>query len=224
MNWFRPKPPAILPMEQPKALTAPQIAGGAIGLIITAALGLVYVNEGGFVDDPADRGGATRYGVTEKVARAAGYSGSMRTFPKSCDAENPVCADLIYTRDYIDKPGFRPMAAVEPAVFYEMTDSAVLHGQARASGWFVGAVNGVCRTKFPPATKVNAAHVKAYDDCARNLGRVKVCVRVLDAMDGGQKAFFDKIVARNPSQKKFYKGWTRNRIGNVPRSKCGGHV
>ena len=38
-------------------------------------------HEGGFVDHPSDPGGATRYGVTERVARANGYAGSMREFP-----------------------------------------------------------------------------------------------------------------------------------------------
>lgn len=217
--------PALQPLTPPvKPLTAAQKAAGSIIGIIGIALAGVYVNEGGYVNDPADRGGATRFGVTQKVARAAGYTGAMRDFPKHCDAAHPVCADLIYTRDYIDKPGFRPMAAVEPAVFYEMVDSAVLHGQGRASGWFVGAVNGVCRTKFPPATSVKPVHVEAYSECARNLGAAKVCVRVLDAMDAGQRQLFDRIVARDPSQRRFYKGWTTQRIGNVDRRKCGGRV
>ena len=38
-------------------------------------------HEGGFVDHPSDPGGATRYGITERVARANGYTGSMREFP-----------------------------------------------------------------------------------------------------------------------------------------------
>ncbi len=38
--------------------------------------------EGGFVDHPADRGGATCWGVTENVARREGYRGAIRTLPR----------------------------------------------------------------------------------------------------------------------------------------------
>lgn len=38
-------------------------------------------NEGGYVDNPADPGGASMYGVTERVARAHGYTGAMPDLP-----------------------------------------------------------------------------------------------------------------------------------------------
>ncbi|CAJ8753606.1 secretion activator protein [Burkholderia pseudomallei] len=38
-------------------------------------------NEGGYVDNPKDPGGATRWGITERVARASGYAGPMRDLP-----------------------------------------------------------------------------------------------------------------------------------------------
>ncbi|MDY7579345.1 glycosyl hydrolase 108 family protein [Herbaspirillum sp. RTI4] len=38
-------------------------------------------NEGGYVNNPADPGGETMYGVTLRVARAFGYAGAMRDLP-----------------------------------------------------------------------------------------------------------------------------------------------
>ena len=37
----------------------------------------VIGREGGYSNHPADRGGPTRWGVTEAVARANGYRGDM---------------------------------------------------------------------------------------------------------------------------------------------------
>lgn len=34
--------------------------------------------EGGYVNNPADRGGATNWGITEATARAFGYKGDTR--------------------------------------------------------------------------------------------------------------------------------------------------
>ena len=38
-------------------------------------------HEGGFSDHPSDPGGATRYGITQRVARLNGYIGDMRELP-----------------------------------------------------------------------------------------------------------------------------------------------
>lgn len=38
-------------------------------------------NEGGYSNNPADPGGETMWGITARVARAEGYTGSMRALP-----------------------------------------------------------------------------------------------------------------------------------------------
>lgn len=45
------------------------------------AFGDLLLNEGKFSDNPADPGGATMYGITERVARRHGYDGDMRDLP-----------------------------------------------------------------------------------------------------------------------------------------------
>ena len=48
--------------------------------------------EGGYVHHPADRGGATCWGITEAVARAEGYPGQMRALPREVAAFEPAGA------------------------------------------------------------------------------------------------------------------------------------
>ena len=57
--------------------------------------------EGGYVSNPADKGGPTCFGITEAVARANGYSGAMRQLPREGAA-------AIYKRLYWVRPEVRP--------------------------------------------------------------------------------------------------------------------
>ena len=78
----------------------------------------VIGREGGYSNHPADRGGATRWGVTEAVARAHGYRGDMRSFPREDAVE-------IYRRLYWIKPGFDQVATRAPKVAAELFDTGV---------------------------------------------------------------------------------------------------
>jgi lysozyme family protein len=44
-------------------------------------IGDVIAREGGYVNDPTDRGGETMYGITKKVARENDYLGQMKYLP-----------------------------------------------------------------------------------------------------------------------------------------------
>ncbi|MDE1906636.1 MAG: glycoside hydrolase family 108 protein [Rhodospirillales bacterium] len=48
-----------------------------------AAFERLLGNEGAYVDNPADPGGATMWGITERVARSWGYDGDMRALPRA---------------------------------------------------------------------------------------------------------------------------------------------
>ena len=74
--------------------------------------------EGGYSDHPADRGGSTRWGITQAVARAHDYMGSMRDLPR----EKAVA---IYREAYAIRPGFAAVAEISPAVGEELFDTGV---------------------------------------------------------------------------------------------------
>ena len=48
-------------------------------LDVEALVERVIDREGGYVNNAADKGGPTNFGITEAVARAQGYRGSMRS-------------------------------------------------------------------------------------------------------------------------------------------------
>ena len=76
---------------------------------VDALIEALLEREGGYVDNPADKGGPTCFGITQAVARANGYCGPMRQLPKQEAAE-------IYKRLYWLRPGWtRWRGAVAPS-------------------------------------------------------------------------------------------------------------
>ena len=82
-------------------------------------------HEGGYVNHKDDRGGATRYGVTEAVAREVGYRGDMRELPLDL-------AQRIYKDRYWDAVQAEHLPA---DVRYAVFDAAVNSGVAQAAKW-----------------------------------------------------------------------------------------
>lgn len=204
--------------DRPATPHATRKAGvaGAVALII----GAVFAVEGGYVDDPADPGGATNHGVTESVARQHGYDGDMRDFPRTCSIEGQVCAESIYRRDYIERPGFLPLVQIDPVVAEEVIDTAVNMGPRRPSRWFQASVNATCNTRLAVDGRIGPMTQLAWRECRAHLGPV-ACVAMLDAMDARQEAEYDRLVRVNPRLRRFRRGWQNHRIGNVDRSRCG---
>jgi lysozyme family protein len=106
-------------------------------------------HEGGFVDHPDDPGGATRWGVTERVARANGYTGSMRDFPETA-------AKHIYRKSYWD--AVRADELPE-AIRYAVFDAAVNSGPRQSIQWLQRSVGVTADGQLGPQTM--AAVLKA---------------------------------------------------------------
>lgn len=94
------------------------------------AFKMLIQHEGGFSNHAADPGGATRFGVTEAVAREAGYRGDMRELPLDL-------AQRIYKERYWDAVRAEELPA---AVRYAIFDAAVNSGPRQAIRWLQRAV------------------------------------------------------------------------------------
>lgn len=86
--------------------------------------------EGDYSDHPADPGGKTRFGVTESVARAAGYTGDMRALPVDF-------ARSIYRRMYWESVRADDLP---PALRYAVFDAAINSGVKQSVKWLQRAV------------------------------------------------------------------------------------
>lgn len=213
-----------MPQPTPDAQAEQSAKKKSLGLVagfVTVILAGVYANEGGYVNNPNDPGGATRYGVTEAVARAAGYRGDMRHFPKHCTGPDTVCADEIYLKKYIVAPGFMPVVEADPAVGGELVDSGVNFGPRRPSCWFQQSMNELGSAGLKVDCKVGPTSVRAYRSLQAKFGPVPACVMTLDRLDAKQRAEYDRLVRVNPKLKVFHKGWVAHRIGNIDRKTCG---
>lgn len=218
-----PTPLQILRNRNEAAGKPAQVTSGQKGGLAAATLALIlsatYAVEGDYSNDKDDHGGATRYGVTEVVARKDGYTGDMRFYPKHCEGKVTTCADKIYVQRYVENPGYTPLLTLDPPVSREVVDTAVNAGPMRSSIFLQASLNVICGAKLKTDGKVGPATIKAYTTCQDSKGKAPLCVTMLNALDGAQERFYRKL-ATQPGQAKYLKGWLRLRIGNVPRKDC----
>lgn len=166
--------------------------------------------EGGYVNNPADRGGATKYGITEAVARTNGFKGSMRDLPIET-------ANAIYKKQYWTAPRFDQVNTVSSVVAEELLDTGVNCGTGFAKPLLQRALNllnNQGKAGFPDLTVdgiYGTATLSALRTYLAKRGKEgeKVLVRVLNIMQGQR---YIEICERNPSQKQFFYGWIANRI------------
>jgi lysozyme family protein len=177
---------------------------------IDALIDGVIGREGGYSNHPADRGGATRWGITEAVARAHGYRGEMRAFPRDE-------AVAIYRRIYWVRPGFDRLAPLAPDIAEELFDTGVNMGPAVAVSFLQRALNALNRgaADYPdivPGSRIDDATVTAL---AAFLERRKphgegVLMKALEALQG--ERYLD-LAERRPANEAFLYGWLANRLG-----------
>ncbi|MCP4209810.1 MAG: hypothetical protein GY767_22605 [Shimia sp.] len=152
-------------------------------------------HEGGYVNDPADVGGETNYGVTVATARSAGYTGDMRHLTRERAIE-------IYSDLYWDKVrGDELPPALAPLVF----DMAVNMGVHRASAM----LQRVLRALSVDATLsvdgvIGPLTIKAVGDYLEWRDDVDTLYR---ALDGLRVSHYVRLTETRPVNRRFVYGW-----------------
>ena len=111
-------------------------------MIFDKAFERLLGHEGGYSDNPADPGGITMYGITQRVARLSGYTGDMHALP------------LEKAKDIARRKYWNTVKAdqLPVAVRFDVFDAAYNSGPRRAIEWLQRAVYVEVDGKFGPAT------------------------------------------------------------------------
>jgi len=167
--------------------------------------------EGGFVANPADSGGPTRFGISEAVARANGYRGPMRELPRDE-------AVAIYRRLYWLRPRLDEIAKRSSDVAAELFDTGANMGPAVAVTFLQRALTALNRNgkDYPdlvPDGRIGPQTLAALDAFLELRGRgngESVLLRALEALQGER---YLRLAERRPANEAFLYGWLANRIG-----------
>jgi len=167
--------------------------------------------EGGFVNDRRDRGGATRYGITEAVARAAGYTGPMADLPLATARD-------IYRRAYWDAMRLDEVATASLSIAAELFDTGVNMGIGTAVRFLQTALNALNREgrDYPDMNvdgRMGAGTLAALRAYLAAPGRAEGGQVLLKALDCQQGAKYLALAAWDPKAEAFLYGWLRARIG-----------
>lgn len=179
---------------------------------IDTLIGELIGREGGYVNHPADRGGPTRWGITQAVARENGYHADMRELPREKAID-------IYRRLYWLLPGYELVSRRAPRLAAELLDTAVNMGPSVASGFLQRALNALNRGggDYPDIGadgRIGPATLKALDGFMKVRGAAGEAV-LLKAVEALQGERYIALAERRPSQEAFVYGWLAHRIGNA---------
>lgn len=152
------------------------------------ALAFVFQSEGGYVDHPLDRGGATNYGITQVVYSVYLARKKLPQQPVKFITRDE--AEEIYFRDYwlAGKCDRMP----EPVAVVHF-DACVNHGADRAARLLQSVAGVSADGAIGPATMAairrGEPEILAHNYITR------------------RRRFYREIVDKIPSQAAFYKGW-----------------
>lgn len=175
-----------------------------------SAVAELFNLEGGYVNNPKDRGGPTKFGVTLAVARAHGYTDRMEEM--SVDQ-----ARAIAKAQYWDLLRLDEISRLSYPIAFELFDTGYNCGPGTAGRFLQRALNALNRERQDyPDVDVDGL-VGPLTVHALRLYLVKrtgpdaelVLLRALNSL---QSSYYIELAERDPSQEAFVFGWLRHRV------------
>jgi lysozyme family protein len=165
-----------------------------------------------FTNNPLDKGGPTKFGITQAVYSAEGYTGSV----EFCTRDIAV---LIYGRRYWTRPGFDRIDALDSGLALRLFDWGVNSGPSKSSTALQRALNVLNRNASDwPDIVVDGSvgnmtvYVLQQLIAKRGADGLKVLRGMVQAQ---QSVNYIEIAEKNPSQEAFEFGWQLNRAFGV---------
>ena len=166
-------------------------AGPSVDDMIEAILG----REGGFVNDPADRGGPTNFGVTQSAL--AKWRGQAVTIDDVRNLQKDEARE-IYRKNYFLRPKLNRLPGlIQPLLF----DMSINHGSGGAVQLLQKTLNA---QNFPCGVDGGIGDVTV--GCAEQAAAAQGTDLINHIVDK-RIEFYHQIVANDPKQQRFLNGW-----------------
>jgi lysozyme family protein len=163
--------------------------------------------------DPNDAGGATRFGVTEAVARADGYKGAMKDYPRES-------AESLYLRNYFIKPHFDKVLLRSRKLAAELFEVEVNLPPGQAATFLQRALNalndpdGDGKVNYPQLEPDGDLGTQSFIalDAFLALRKTQGEHCLLALINSQQAVYYLGRTEARPKNKKYVFGWTMNRV------------
>lgn len=173
---------------------------------VEARIDQIIAAEGGdkYTNDPTDRGGPTKYGITQTTYNAFGFPGDV----KNCTYEQ---ASEIYVKRYWQQPGFDRVSTVDFQLAFEMFDWGVTSGPARPSQAMQRALNSLNQQAkdYPDIAAdgvIGPITLYALEQF-RNRRAIEGLRYLKEMVQAQRRVFYMEIAERDQSQEKYMNGW-----------------
>jgi lysozyme family protein len=165
--------------------------------------------EGGYSNNASDRGGKTKYGVTEAVARACGYLGDM------ADLSDYQAKEIAKAR-YWDVLRGDEIAALSEPIMREVFDTGYNCGVATAARFLQLSLNVLNRQEKDYGDVVvdgvlgpMTIHALRLYLTKRGIDGQSVLLKVLNCLQGN---YYVTLGDARKANEDFVYGWIRNRV------------
>ena len=166
----------------------------------------ILVDEGGFVDDPSDSGGPTKFGITRAVARRFDYDSKIADLPRALAFE-------IYSSHYWNSVAADDLLLISARIAEEVVDAGVNIGPNRASKFFQRVLNVLNNNERLYADlkvdgRIGPKTLSAFEVCYRAKGE-RVIMLALNCLQGYH---YISLAEAHPKNERFVYGWLMKRV------------